>query len=134
MLQKPLNKITLNDITDDCGVSHMTFYSYFNDIYDLVEWTCEENSRKALDGNRTYGTWQQGLLNIFNAVLENKPFILNVYHSVFREQVERYLYRLTYGVLIDVVKEKSKDTTAYKEEKRFIADFYRYEFVGLILN
>ena len=34
LLQKPLNKITINDITEDCGVNRMTFYYHFKDIYD----------------------------------------------------------------------------------------------------
>ena len=35
---KPLSKITVTDITEDCGISRMTFYYHFKDIYDLVEW------------------------------------------------------------------------------------------------
>ena len=38
LLKKPLNKITINDITDDCGINRMTFYYHFKDIYDLLEW------------------------------------------------------------------------------------------------
>ena len=68
LLKKPVNKITINDITEDCGVNRATFYYHFKDIYDLIEWSCEEDSRKAADGNTTYETWQQGLLNIFHAV------------------------------------------------------------------
>ena len=26
LLKKPLGKITINDITEDCGISRMTFY------------------------------------------------------------------------------------------------------------
>ena len=37
LLQKPLNKITINDIAEDCGINRMTFYYHFKDIYDLVE-------------------------------------------------------------------------------------------------
>lgn len=37
LLQKPLNKITINDIAEKCGVSRMTFYYHFKDVYDLVE-------------------------------------------------------------------------------------------------
>ena len=29
LLEKPLNKITIADITEDCGVSRMTFYYHF---------------------------------------------------------------------------------------------------------
>ena len=94
LLEKPLHKITVSDITDDCGINRMTFYYHFKDIYDLVEWSCQEDASRALAGKKTYETWQQGLLQIFEAVQENKPFILNVYRSVSREQVETYLYRL----------------------------------------
>ena len=36
LLQKPLSKITISDITEDCGINRMTFYYHFKDIYDLV--------------------------------------------------------------------------------------------------
>lgn len=131
---KPLSKITINDIAEDCGVSRMTFYYHFADIYDLVEWTCQEDASVALAGNKTYSTWQQGFLNIFNAVLENKTFVLNVYHSISREHLERYLYQLTYDLLIGVVEEKAVGLSVSDHDKAFIADFYKYAFVGLMLN
>lgn len=134
LLKKPLDKITINDITEDCGINRMTFYYHFKDIYDLIEWCCVEDAKKALEGKKTYDTWQQGFLQIFEAVLDNKPFILNVYHSVSREQVEIYLYKLTYDLLIGVVEEKSVGMNVREEDKRFIADFYKYAFVGLMLD
>ena len=108
LLKKPLDKVTISDITDDCGISRMTFYYHFKDIYDLIEWSCVEDARKALEGKKTYDTWQQGFLQIFQAVQENKPFIMNVYRSVSREHVETYLYGLTYDLLIGVVREQAK--------------------------
>jgi len=134
LLKKPLDKITITDITDDCGVNRMTFYYHFRDIYDLVEWSCEEDASRALGGKRTYDTWQQGFLQIFQAVQENKPFILNVYHSVSREQVEHYLYRLTYDLLIGVVEEEAAGMQVRQEDREFIANFYKYAFVGLMLD
>ena len=134
LLEKPLNKITINDITEDCGVNRMTFYYHFKDIYDLVEWSCAEDAKKALEGKKTYDTWQQGFLQIFEAVQENKPFIINVYRSVSREQVELYLYKLTYDLLIGVVNECSKDLNVREDDKEFIANFYKYAFVGVMLD
>ena len=134
MLQKPLNKITINDLTADCGISRMAFYYHFKDIYDLVEWSCIEDASRALQGKKTYDTWQEGLQQIFEAVLENKPFILNVYRSVKREQVENYLYSLTYQLIEGVVEEQSKNLMVTEEQKKFIADFYKYSFVGVMLD
>ncbi|MEA5141952.1 MAG: TetR/AcrR family transcriptional regulator, partial [Oscillibacter sp.] len=134
LLKKPLDKITINDIAEDCGINRMTFYYHFKDIYDLVEWSCVEDATRALEGKKTYDTWQQGFYQIFEAVLDNRPFILNVYHSVSREQVELYLYKLTYDLLISVVEEKAAGMAVRDEDKRFIADFYKFAFVGLMLD
>ena len=134
LLQKPLNKITIQDIANDCGINRMTFYYHFKDIYDLIEWVCVEDARQALEGKKTYDTWQDGFLQIFDAVLDNKPFIMNVYHSVSREQVENYLYKVTYGLLIGVVEEKSAGMVVEPQDKEFLANIYKYAFVGIMLD
>ncbi len=110
------------------------FYYHFQDIYALIEWSCEEDSRKALSDNTTYDTWQQGFLNILHAVEDNKPFIINVYRHVSQEQILQYLYRVVYGLLIAVVEECAQGMTVRDEDKKFIADFYKHAFVGLTLE
>lgn len=134
LLQKPLNKITINDITEDCGINRMTFYYHFKDIYDLVEWACLEDARQALKGKKTYETWQQGFVQIFHAVRDNKPFIMNVYRCVSREQVEKYLNPLTDDLLMGVINELATGMVVREEDKAFIAQVYSYAFVGLMLD
>ena len=119
LLQNPLSKITVSDLTEDCGVSRMTFYYHFKGIYDLVEWSCVEDAARVLEGKKTYATWQDGFFQIFQAVEENKPFILNVYRSVSREQVEIYLYKLTFDLLMGVVEEQSAGLSVRQEDKKF---------------
>ena len=134
LLKKPLTKITVGDITDDCGINRMTFYYHFKDIYDLVEWSCLEDAKRALEEKKTYDTWQQGLLQIFKAVQENKPFILNVYRCVHREQVEKYLQPLVDQLLLNVINEEADGITVRDEDKQFIAQVYSYMFIGLMLD
>lgn len=134
MLKKPLDKITIQDITAACGISRMAFYYHFKDIYDLIEWVCVEDATRALQGKKTYDTWQEGLTQIFEAVLENKPFVLNAYRCISREQMERFLFHLTYGLIRGVVDEKSQGVDISEEDKTFIAEFYKYSFVGILLD
>ena len=134
LLKKPLTKITISDITEDCGINRMTFYYHFKDIYDLVEWACLEDAKRALDEKKTYDTWQQGLLQIFEAVQENKPFILNVYRCVHREQVEKYLEPLVDQLMLDVIQEDSASMVIREEDKQFIAKIYAYIFIGVMLD
>ena len=92
MLQKPLDKITISDITSDCGISRMAFYYHFKDIYDLVEWSCLEDTKRALQGKKTY------------------------------------------DLLKAVVEEKTAGMQIREEQKEFIANFYKYSFVGITLD
>ena len=134
LLKKPLTKITVSDIADDCGINRMTFYYHFKDIYDLVEWSCLEDAKRALDEKKTYETWQQGLLQIFEAVEENKPFILNVYRCIHREEVEKYLQPLVDQLILGVINEETGNMTIRDEDKQFIAQIYSYIFIGLMLD
>ncbi|WP_019892044.1 TetR-like C-terminal domain-containing protein [Allobaculum stercoricanis] len=134
LLKKPLTKITVGDITEDCGINRMTFYYHFKDIYDLVEWSCLEDAKRALEEKKTYDTWQQGFLQIFKAVQENKPFILNVCRCVHREQVEKYLQPLVDQLLLDVINEEATGIIVRDEDKQFIAKVYSYMFIGLMLD
>ncbi len=134
LANRPLDKITINDLTTDCGISRMSFYYHFKDIYDLVEWICVEDGKRALQGKKTYDTWQEGIYQIFEAVMENKAFILNVYRSVGRDKIESYLHKLTYQLVADVVEEKCGDIELPQEDKAFIAEFYKYGFVGVMLD
>lgn len=59
---------------------------------------------------------------------------MNVYHSVSREQIENYLFRLTMNLIMGVVEEKSVGTNLKEEDKLFIANFYKYSFVGVMLD
>lgn len=132
--EKPLEKITINDITEDCGISRMTFYYHFKDIYDLIEWSCDEDAHRQLKGKESYDTWQAGYLRIFQTVQENKTFFLNVYHSLSRELVENYLYKLTFDLLMGVVEEQSVGLQVAKADKAFIANVYKYTLVGLMIE
>ena len=67
LLKKPVTKITISDITDDCGVNRATFYYHFKDIYDLIEWSCEEDSRIAANGNTTSVSYT----HLFQYVFQN---------------------------------------------------------------
>lgn len=132
--EKKLNKITVQDIADECGINRQTFYYHFQDIYDLVEWTCIKDTEKVLKENRTYDTWQEGFLSVFDLAKKDKTFIDNIYRSVSLEMLEQYLYRLVYPLLKNVVDEKANGQTVREENKKYIADFYKYAFVGVLLE
>lgn len=134
LLEKPLNKITVTDITQNCGINRMTFYYHFKDIYDLVEWVGMQHINKALQYNNTYHTWQEGLLEIYNTIQANKPYVRNVERCVGYDQIEKFLKPFIHNYLMNIVNEKSVNMAIREEDKAFIVKVYSYAFVGLILD
>lgn len=130
--KKELSKITISNITDDCGVNRQTFYYHFKDVYDLLEWIYLNEVIQSLDVKDTYDTWQQGFLSIFEYILNNKDFVKNTYNSISREFFLRFIYNQTTELLMNIIEEKSKNLEVKKEDKKFIANFYKYGFVGIV--
>ena len=133
--KKEFNKITINDITEDCGVNRQTFYYHFKDIYDLLEWiyTNEVIGKiKNLETDNPTENWQQEFLYVFEYIIENKKFVYNIYYSVSRSFFLNFVYQQTNLVLTKAVNEKSKNMNIDEKNKKFIADFYKYAFVGLV--
>lgn len=134
LLEKPLPKITINDITERCDINRQTFYYHFQDIADLVEWICLTDADKVLKDNKTYDTWQEGFLSIFQVLKDDRPFVINIYRTVSLETLIRYLYKVVYPLLYNVVEEKAAGSVVREEDKKFIADFFKYAFVAIVLE
>lgn len=62
--QKPINKITIANITDNCGLTQPTFYRYYKDKYDLIAWIYVTDSGKIMQqiGSNGY-IWKDTLLD-----------------------------------------------------------------------
>lgn len=134
--EKPLDKITINDIAEKAEINRQTFYYHFQDIVDLVEWICITDGDAVLKDNRTYETWQKGYLSIFRAMQQDKAFIMNIYRHAPRESLYNYLYRLTYKLMLDVANElcETESLNVREEDRSFVANFFKFGFVGLVLE
>ena len=132
--KKQITKITINDKAEACGISRMTFYYHFKDIYDLADWTLQETLHTAIADNRTHDNWQQGFLNLLDVLKAHQPLILNVYRAIDREQVERYMRREVEALLLPVVEEQAAGLQISEKGKHMVAIFYTYAFMGIVLE
>lgn len=83
-----LNKITVGDVAERCGVSRHTFYYHFRDLFDLIIWTfCNMTDRLSLLN------WKSVCLDVAKNAIKNKSFAIAVYHSEYKEAfLERIFY------------------------------------------
>ena len=57
LLKKPLDKVTISDITDDCGISRNTFYYHFQDITALLEHILNADVERVLSQHLDMDSW-----------------------------------------------------------------------------
>jgi probable dihydroxyacetone kinase regulator len=132
--KKTLDKITVQEIADLCGVNRQTFYYHFQDIYSLLDWIFITEAEHVVSTHQSIETWQQDFLAIFEYLQRNKPFIINTYRSIGRDFLEQYLYKAVYGFIYDVVKNEADRKNIPQGDIEFFADFYKFAFVGLVLE
>ena len=131
---KPFTKVTINDIARECGVTRMTFYYHFTDIYDLLRWVCDSDVDTALRDRTEAGDWQRDFLAILETIRDNRTLVTNVCRSVDRRQVERYVYAAAESLLAEVIEASARDILLSDADKLVAVDFYKYAMVGIGLE
>ena len=90
MAQKPLTKITVTEIMHACGMARQHFYYHFEDIYAAVRWMFEEEALVLLREHEGITLWQDGLLQLFQYLQENRAVCLCALHSMSREHLKDF--------------------------------------------
>lgn len=132
--QKPIDKITVKDIVEDCGVNRHTFYYHFQDIYELIEWFCADEANRVLGTHKTYETWKEGYLDLYAYLHANKPIIMNAYHSNFRNYLEKYIRSLVHPYIVEFLNIQREGINISGEKLEFIADTYTYGIVSVAMD
>lgn len=130
---EPFDKITISDITNDCGLSRQTFYYHFRDIFDMIRWIYNSESLNEIGGRGGYGTWQDKIRELFDYTLNNKSLILGTFNSRCRNDLVGYYMDVSIRKISDIVEMKSDGDIAEKD-KKFIASVYAYAFVGIMVD
>ncbi|NLH00568.1 MAG: TetR family transcriptional regulator [Clostridiales bacterium] len=134
MQQKPIDKITVKDIVEDCGVNRHTFYYHFQDIYELIEWLCMDEANRAIGNHKTFDTWKRGFHDLYGYLHANKAIIMNAYNSNYRNYLERYIRTLVRPYIQDFLRIQSEGMNIPNEKLEFICDTYTYGIVSLAMD
>lgn len=130
--QRPLDKITVKDIVQDCGISRNTFYYHYQDIYDLLQATFSAVLENVLTENVT--TWRESLVACTRFALENRRAIYHIYRSSNREQLDRYLYKVTGQSMEKLIRYQTRGMQVSDEDIRYLTLFYKHAIVGTLLE
>ena len=129
----PINKITVQQICTNCNISRRTFYYHFQDTYELLRWIYEHEVIDDLEKYYTTDNWKNGVTTVLQYTLHNKDICLNTYNSLGREYLERFLYKIFYNALYEVIKEISSNMNVEDKVQKDCAEFYTLAITGEFL-
>ncbi len=129
---KPIDKITVKDLVEECGVNRQTFYYHFDDVYDLLEWVFEEDANRVLPDDIRYEEWREDVTMFFRYLADNRLFVLNIYNSNNRSYFLRYFKRRLHYCVHTFAVIVSDGMNIEWSDLEFVCEFYANCVVGII--
>ena len=136
MAQKPLNKITVGELVRMCKVNRNTFYYHFEDIYDLLKWTLEQEAVEVVKNLDPGTNFHDSMLFVVDYVRSNKHILNCAYDGIGRDGMKRFLYTDFIEVLTPLVENYEKKLgVALSGDSRFLViQFYVEALGGLLVD
>lgn len=135
--ERPLNKITVKDIVDRCGVNRNTFYYYFDGIPSLLEQSVQRMADEIIQTHSKFGSPMDCITPFVQYCTDHKKAILHIYRSVQREVFFMYLDRAAMYIVSQYVEATTTDlfvAAGHEREKMLLIRYYKCSLVGGLLD
>ncbi len=136
MTQKPIDRISIRDLTERCGIRRQSFYYHFENVYDLLQWMFQQEAVSLLQQHRGMLLWQEDLLQLFRYIEENRAVCLNSLKSIGREHLKRFFEADIHVIVRRAVEEIGQEIGAVPgvsaEDVALMTHLYVITIAGLL--
>lgn len=134
MVQKPLDKITIRELADDCGLKRQAFYYHFQDIYDLVRWMLQQEAVSLLRQHDGALLWQEGLLQLLRYIEENRAVCRCALQSLGRSYISMFFRDDIHAIIHRTVDELHRQAHFLQApgQGELLTQFYVIALAGVV--
>lgn len=132
LIAKPLDRITVRDIVEECDLTRNTFYYHYEDIYDLFDDYLETRTRDVLRTLPPQSPWSEVLLQTLHAVFETPQTARHIFFSKKRDTLQRYLQRVVAEAIERSTEESGAGLQCAAGDRRLICDACSHALYGLL--
>lgn len=101
--ERPVEKITVTALVERSRITRKTFYYYFKDIYDLMEYRMEREMKRVMEETMSQSDPEKALTQLYMYIMENQKYIRALSESVqfmaLRRQMGEKVYQYFYNHL-----------------------------------
>ncbi len=132
MAVKPLNKISIREIVEECGLNRQTFYYHFQDIYDLLEWMIDQEVVSIIKESDNFLCWQDAGIYLLRYIQNNQAISLGIFNAIGRDSLKRFFYKDAYGICVRFLKENLRGIEFDEEDFQILAHYYSITITSLL--
>ena len=132
--RKPIDRITIKDITDDCGISRNTFYYHYSDLPDLVEKMLMNDMEELMLKYPTIDSLEEGLNVAAQFVLSNHRAVSHIYNSSQRCIYERCLMKVCRKCIASYFEIAVPKKYIDGADREILIDYYKCLCFGIIID
>ena len=122
MKQMPVDKITVKNIVEGCGVARQTFYRNFLDKYDLINWYCDKLVLQSFEQIGMGHTVGESLTQKFEFIVDEKVFFTEAFRSDDRNSLKEHDFELILQFYQDLIGRKTSRPLG--EDLQFLLEMY----------
>ena len=132
--EKPLAKISVKDIVEDCGINRNSFYYHFQDIPALLEEIITEQAEELIENYPEIESLEKGMEVATEFAIQNKMAVFHIYNSVNRDMYEQYTMRLCRHVVARYLDVAFKDANVPAEDRELAVRLVSCALFGLVYD
>ena len=132
--EKALDKITVKDIVETCGINRNTFYYHFADIPAALSWALNQEIEEHL-GQAKPSSVSDSFLEAIDYIEQHRKIMYHIYRSVHRETLIMYARDFVSHSLMRYEKDSLSVSPAFpSEEVELIRYFLQCFFIGMVID
>lgn len=132
--EKPMTKITVKDVVEQCGINRNTFYYHFQDIPTLFQRMMEEKAEELIENHYQPDEPIECIRPLIQYGVRNRRAILHVYRYVPRETFLSYLNRIVSHFMQEYFASATEGASVAASKIQDLAHFYKCAITGILLE
>lgn len=133
---KPIEKITIKEITDRAGVIRPTFYNHFQDKYELLEWIAINELFKPAEPLFAAGMLKEGVTFVLTTMSKEREFYHRAVALEGQNSFNDIFNRCVATAIIRYIKLDQIESVAHYGwlTKEVVAEFYAHAITYVVIE
>jgi len=132
--EKPLDKITISDITDACKVNRMTFYYHFHDLDGLIDASFVLLSETAMADYRKEDPLMVSLSRLIMEMERQKDYLLRLHQELDHKIMVVRILDILQAPVQDHIEKCAGSTHLSRDHFLKIRTFYTSALTGVFMH